>query len=112
MGQAILTVTDSYSLRHDLNIVWRQGFDIDASISIPPELREDWDEALQTVQQADHEEGWIAPFPTIAYSIHVSNLTRSATGFLAIAFRAFDDVRWRVAPPYPDVDPLGPGEIP
>jgi len=110
MGQAILSIINNGEPQ-DLNVIWRRGYDDDAVINVPAELRAQWSESARSLASGNYEGGFLKPYPTLPTIIHVSQLNRSASGFYKIAWLTFDEARWKVSPPYPEVPPLQPGDI-
>ena len=113
MGRAILRLKRK-GRRYDLPIEWRTGYDTDASVVVPPELRPEWVTAEQWAQFRLRSQSKLAPYPTLPFSVSADQLNRSATGFYAIAIEMVEwDVRWIVPPPYPQPPTLasGPGDV-
>jgi len=95
----------------DLPVSWADGYDTDAVIRMPQELRNLWMAGTRIVLARRPEGDVVRPYPTMPMGVPLSSLRRSATGFFAIASEVSPRVYWKVSPPYPPVvtlshDPL------
>lgn len=109
-GEAVLTVLAD-GKTYDLNVIWRQGYDSDAVVSLPESLRTRWLAAVKHLQTTHPPQTPIAPYPTLPFELDISRISSSATGFYATAEFAFGNARWKISPPYPRLAPLKPGII-
>ncbi len=101
-GEAILSWWDSVrEIPVEIPIRWNKGYDVDARYRIPGTYKEEWEIGVRQLR-ADHWDGEaVDPYPTLPIQVPIKDLTKTATGAFAIALVVFDQVGWRVRPPYP-----------
>jgi len=107
----VLSIYDDIKKRVvDMEVTWERGFDTDAKMSVSVRFKKEWALAVKILRQ-DSRDVKLRPYPTLSVGVNRDKITKSATGFYALAREIWSGVGWRIAPPYPGPEKTEEGAV-